>query len=136
MSGESQQIRLKTLIFTIIVILSNALGDLFLTLGLKQQTTELSLSPVAYVAAMFTPLVSLGIVLLTLWLLTRMALFGWADLSFVLPLTSVGYVLTAVMGKLVLNEDISAKRWLGTVLIVAGTAVVGRTSVRTTEDSR
>ena len=34
-----------------------------------------------------------GIGLLILWLLTRMALISWADLSFVLPVTSIGYVL-------------------------------------------
>jgi len=68
---------------TIIVVLSNAFGDLFLTLGMKQHAAELSLSPVAYIAAMFSPWVATGIALLVVWMLTRMALFGWADLSVV-----------------------------------------------------
>jgi len=134
MGGDSRRIRLKTLIFTLIVILSSALGNLFITVGMKQQTAELSLSPAGYIAAIFTPWVALGVALLIVWMLTRMALFGWADLSYVLPVTSVGYVLSAMMGKLVLHEEISAKRWIGTLLIVAGTAVVGRTSVHTTRE--
>jgi len=38
-----------------------------------------------YVAAMLNPYVALGMTLLIVWLLTRMALTEWADLSFVLP---------------------------------------------------
>ena len=32
--------------------------------------------------------------------LSRMALLSWADLSYVLPVTSVGYVLVALIGKI------------------------------------
>jgi uncharacterized membrane protein len=91
----------------------------------------LSLSPVGYIAAIFTPWVALGICLLIVWLLTRMALFGFADLSYVLPVTSLGYVGSAVLGHLFLHEVVSVRRWAGTLLIVAGTAIVGRTTVRT-----
>lgn len=80
---------------------------------------------------MLNPYVALGIVLLILWLLTRMALLSWADLSFVLPLTGVGYVLAAVFGKLFLNESITSFHWLGTLLIFAGTAMVGSTDQQT-----
>ena len=57
---------------------------------------------------LFHPWVALGVVLLILWLLSRMALLSWADLSYVLPVTSVGYVLVALIGKLLLNEPITA----------------------------
>jgi len=49
----------------------------------------------------------------------------------VLPLTAIGYIITAAMGRFVLNEQISASRWSGTLLIVAGTALVGMTDSRT-----
>jgi uncharacterized membrane protein len=52
---------------------------------------------------------------------------SWADLSFVLPLTGVGYVLAAVLGKLFLAEEVTARHWIGTLLIFAGVAVVGTT---------
>ncbi len=42
-----------------------------------------------------------------------MALLSWADLSYVLPVTSIGYVLVALMGKLLLHEQITLKRWAG-----------------------
>jgi uncharacterized membrane protein len=64
-------------------------------------------------------------------MLSRMALLSWADLSYVLPVTSIGYVLTAIAGRVFLNEDISAIRWAGTLFIVAGTALVGLTQPKT-----
>jgi len=40
------------------------------------------------------------------------------------------------MGRVFLGEHISATRWAGTLLIVAGTALVGSTAVRTTPGPR
>ena len=49
-----------------------------------------------YIQVLFDPWVALGVVLLIVWLLSQMTLLSWADLSYVLPVTSVGYVLTAL----------------------------------------
>jgi uncharacterized membrane protein len=129
----SGRIRLKTGIFAIIVIFSNALGNLLLTWGLRHWDGELTLSPLGYIRAIFNPWVAAGVLLLILWMLSRMALLSWADLSFVLPVTAFGYVVSALFGKLFLGEQVTAGRWAGTLLIVAGIALVGRTSVRTTQ---
>jgi uncharacterized membrane protein len=61
-----------------------------------------------------------------------MALLSWADLSYVLPVTALGYVLTVLAGRVLLTEQVTGKRWAGTLLIVAGVFLVGRTPVRTT----
>lgn len=99
---------------------------------MKHQTQELGLSPLAYIETIFTPWVAVGVVLLVVWLLTRMLLLSWADLSFVLPVTSIGYVLSAVIGRLAFDEQVPWPRWLGILLIVAGTALVGLTHPGTT----
>ena len=93
----------------------------------------MSANPLDFIRAMFHPLVALGIVLLILWLLTRMALFSWADLSFVVPVTAVGYILAAVLGHFFLGETVTVTNWLGTFLIFFGTAFVGTTKPLTTE---
>jgi uncharacterized membrane protein len=62
-----------------------------------------------------------------------MLLLSWADLSYVLPITSVGYVLTAISGRLLLGEQISAARWTGVTLIMAGVVLVGRTQHNSVE---
>src|SRR5271166_1219435 len=122
----------KTWILTFIVVLTQAFGNLFLSWGMKHQRVDLGLSPGGYIAAIFSPPVAFGITLLIIWLLTRMTLLSWADLSFVLPVTSIGYVLSAVTGKYFFDEHISWQRWLGTLLIVGGIVLVGMTRPNTT----
>ena len=54
-------------------------------------------------------MLTLGVLLMILWMLSRMALLSWADLSYVLPVTAIGYVLVALVGKALLDEQISGE---------------------------
>ncbi len=114
----------KTRLFAAIVILSNTLGNFFIARGMRGLAVPAD-SPLHLLLAIFTPWVALGIALLILWLLSRMVLLSWADLSYVLPVTSLGYVANALMGHFFLGEHITMARWSGTLLIVAGTVLVG-----------
>jgi uncharacterized membrane protein len=62
-----------------------------------------------------------------------MAMLSWADLSYVLPVTSVAYVLVALVGRFVLHEQVSLARWAGITLIMVGVTLVGHTAPRTTQ---
>ncbi len=86
-----------------------------------------------FLRAIFNPYILLGTSLLILWLLTRMTLLSWADLSYVLPVTSIGYVLTTLIGKYFFAEQITPYRWMGTLLIIGGMVLVGQTSPRTAQ---
>jgi uncharacterized membrane protein len=107
------------------------LGNLALSWGMKHGS-PLGSGVFDYIKAIFNPWVMAGIGLLILWMLSRIALLSWADLSYVLPVTSIGYVLAAVAGALFLGEHISPSRWIGTLFIMAGAILVGRTAARTT----
>jgi uncharacterized membrane protein len=132
MSTDTSRLRAKTWICATVVVLSNVFGNYFLKRGMPATLP----TPLAYIAALFQPLVALGVLLLITWMLSRMTLLSWADLSYVLPVTSIGYVLVALEGKVLLNEEISLKRWAGIVLIMAGVALVGAgTSVQTARRS-
>jgi drug/metabolite transporter (DMT)-like permease len=120
MSTESARLRVKTWICASVVVLSNVFGNFFMKRGMPAELPN----PLAYIKVLFQPWVSLGVVLLILWMLSRMALLSWADLSYVLPVTSVGYVLVALAGRVLLNEQITSQRWAGILLIVAGVALV------------
>jgi len=102
-----------------------AVGNLSLAFGMKHLAQSVSANPLTYLRAMLDPFVAIGVVALILALLTRMALFSLADLSFVLPVTAVGYIIATVLGKVILHETVTAERWAGTVLIVVGAALVG-----------
>jgi drug/metabolite transporter (DMT)-like permease len=120
-----KRIEWKTRLFTAVVILTNAFGNLFLARGMRRLAAPVD-SAGSMIAAIFTPWVAGGVALLIVWLLSRMALLSWADLSYVLPVTSLGYVANAVLGHFFLGEHVSLERWSGTLLIVAGTMLVGR----------
>ena len=122
MTSETARLRLKTWICTLIVVFSNPFGDFFLKRGLPE-SAHLT-SPLEFVGALFQPWVAVGVTLLIVWQLSRMALLSWADLSYVLPVTSIGYVVVALIGKVLLHEAITGRRWAGIVLIVAGVALV------------
>jgi len=129
-----RRVDFKIKVLTAFVVLSNVLGNLALSWGMKHPTAQLTDSPLAYLQMIFTPWVLLGITLLILWLLSRMTLLSWADLSFVLPVTSIGYVITTFLGKYFFSEQISWQRWLGTLAIMLGMILVGLTTPNTTCD--
>ena len=126
----------KTRIFTTIVVVTNVLGNSFLSHGMKSVGELISLSPVPSIRALFNPWVAVGVTLLILWLLSHMAMLSWADLSYVLPVTSIAYVLVALVGRIFLHEHVSFTRWAGIALITAGVALVGQTTPRTTTARR
>jgi len=128
------RVDLKTRLLTVFVVVTNVLGNFFLSWGMKHQPADLGISPLAYIRLIFSPWALLGTTLLILWLLSRMTLLGWADLSYVLPVTSIGYVLTAVLGRFFLDEKITPLRWAGTLLIVIGIVFVGLTRPDTTTE--
>lgn len=122
----------KTIILTLVVILSNVIGNFSLSWGMRKTGPGVLQSPLGYIQALFNPWVAIGVCLLLLWMLSQMVLLSWADLSYVLPVTAAGYVLAAIAGRMILDERISAARWSGVVLIMAGVVLVGRTQHSTT----
>lgn len=123
-------LRAKTRLFAVLTILSNVAGNSALTKGM-QQLGGIGNSPLALIAALFHPWVAVGVALLIVWTLTHMALLSWADLSYVIPVTALSYVVTAFAARLLLGENVSVARWIGIVLITAGVTLVGRTEGNT-----
>ncbi len=115
----------------IMVLLLKPFGNLSLAWGMRHFSQVLSANPFLYARAMLNPYVALGVLMLAGGLLMRMALLSLADLSFVLPLTATGYILSTLLGKFFLSENVSAWRWLGTLLIFLGTAIVASTKQKT-----
>lgn len=106
------------------VTLFSAIGDSLLSQGMKE-VGSISLAHVSHVVLAITnPWVALGILFLLAFFSCYMVALSWADLTYVLPATSVGYVLLAFIAKYHLHEQITTSRWLGIVLITAGVGFV------------
>ncbi len=121
----------KTQVLLGIVIVTNALGNVVLGYGMRGIGDISSYSPAELVrsgiASLANPWVLAGVGLLAIFFAAHTLLLSWADLSYVLVVTSIGYVLVAVFSATLLGEEISMMRWAGTVLIAFGVAVVGST---------
>ncbi len=101
-----------------------AAGDSMLSHGMKQ-TGAISLHhPLGLILAVLNPWVAVGIVLLLAFFATYTTALSWADLTYVLPATSLGYVLLALVARFVLHEQVSPLRWLGIALISGGVGFV------------
>jgi drug/metabolite transporter (DMT)-like permease len=127
---------LKTRVCLLIIVLANALGNILLGYGMRQVGSIASYSPVALVVsgvrAARNPFVLAGVGFLLIFFLAHMIVLSWADLSYVLLMTSAGYILVAVLSWGLLGETVAPLRWLGTLVIVSGVTLVSRTPARTT----
>ena len=74
--------------------------------------------------AILNPWVAIGILLLLAFFATYMTALSWADLTYVLPATSLGYVLLAFVARFLLHEHVSPLRWLGIALITGGVGFI------------
>jgi len=103
-----------------------ATGDSFLSHGMRQ-VGSVSLHQLSTVIlAVLNPSVALGILFLLGFFLCYTTALSWADLTYVLPASSLGYVLLALMAKFWLHEHIASTRWLGIFLISVGVGFVTR----------
>jgi len=101
-----------------------AAGDSMLSHGMKQ-TGSISIHHLpSLLLAVANPWVAVGILLLLAFFASYMNALSWADLTYVLPATSFGYVLLALVAKFALHEQVSPLRWLGIALIAGGVGFV------------
>jgi drug/metabolite transporter (DMT)-like permease len=136
MNSERRAQRKKTQVLVALVIVTNVLGNAFLSRGMHQVGRIVSLSPVAYLRALANPFAIVGILILIVWILSDLALLSRADLSFVLPVTASAYVLVALVGHFFLHDHISWQRWTGILLITGGVILAEETPERTTNGGR
>lgn len=118
----------KVLIVLILALVLEAVGVVFLSRGLKQigEPERMTFSEVTRIIGrgIANPNILLGVALETIFFGALLYLLSQRDVSLIWPLTSLGFVLTAVAARLILNEEIHWTRWLGVTLIVIGAAFV------------
>ncbi len=108
------------------VSLCASIGDSLLSRGMKQ-VGNISLSHFSdLILAVLNPSVALGILLLLGFFASYMTALSWADLTYVLPATSLGYVLLTLIAKFYLHETVTTSRWIGVLMISAGVGFVTR----------
>jgi drug/metabolite transporter (DMT)-like permease len=99
-------------------------GDSMLSHGMKQ-VGGISIHHLQRVIfAVANPWVVIGILFLLGFFATYTNALSWADLTYVMPATALGYVLLALVARFALHEHISPMRWIGIALITSGVGFV------------
>ena len=111
-------------------------GDSLLSYGMKQVGNISWRNIPDLLLAIANPWVGAGIVLLLGFFASYMIALSWADLTYVLPASSLGYVLLALIARFALHEQISLMRWLGIALVSGGVGFVTSGPERTSRPPR
>ncbi|HEX7360295.1 MAG TPA: hypothetical protein VF283_07370 [Bryobacteraceae bacterium] len=123
---------LKNRIFITLVVLTNTFGNLCLAIAMRNMPGLGAVPFGSYLEALFSnPWLYLGVALLASWMISTLSMYTWADLTYILPVTASGYIITALLGKFILNEQESVFRWAGVVVIACGVMLVAETPERT-----
>ena len=129
-----RHLRNKTLLFVVLMVVASSAGDIFLKQGMGQIDVQLNAASLgsAFLQTAVSGRIWVGIVCVLASFIFYLMLMSWADYSYVMPVSSFGYALVALLGVLVLGESVTPGRWAGVALICLGVGLVGRTEPRTT----
>ncbi len=119
---------LKTIVITLIAVVSGTWGDILMAQAMKSigevKVTGLRSLWRTGITVFTTPKVWLAIFFMAVFFFLWLAVLSWAELTFALPLTALTYVLNALLAPSCLGEQVTPLRWLGTVVIALGVALV------------
>ena len=119
---------MRTVLTLAVLSLCGALGDVCLAKGMKQvgalPTLRLRAMLVLGRKMARNGAVRLGLLFMIADFVTFVVVLSWADVSFIVPATSLHFVLATLGAKWLLHEHISRVRWCGTILVGLGVALL------------
>ena len=119
---------MKLIVILLIGLVMEAIGVVFLSKGLKQigEITTVNAGEIARLIGRGATNgnILIGVFFEAAFFGTLLYLMSRGDVSFVWPLTSLGFVLTTLAAKFYLHENVSGLRWGGVLLIVLGAGLI------------
>jgi uncharacterized membrane protein len=121
----------KTLVLVLIACVLGGAGHVFLAKGMKT-IGDMTEAPSGRLGGMVSrtlsnPWVIFGVFLQALFFAMYLVLISRADVSMILPLTAIDYIVVVFLAQMMLGETVTSMRWIGVALIVVGTTLVSRT---------
>ena len=122
---------LKTLLLVVVAVALGGAGHVMLSKSIRP-VGDLTEAPTGRLGGMVgralsSPWLVAGIALQALFFVTYLMLLSRADVSQLLPMTALDYIVVALLAQWILGEVITPARWAGIGLIVVGVALVSRT---------
>jgi drug/metabolite transporter (DMT)-like permease len=114
--------------FVFLVVVAGTSGEMFVSRAMKQIGEVTSFRPAAIarvvLRALGAPWMWAGLGMMALAFFSLLVLLSRANVSFVVPVTALSYVMAALGGRFFLGEQVSTNRWLGVCLVCLGVALV------------
>ncbi|HYE90586.1 MAG TPA: EamA family transporter [Terriglobales bacterium] len=121
----------KTMIIVLIAAVLGGTGHVFLAKGMRPvgDLTEASSDRIGGMVAraVSNPWLLFGVVLQAGFFFIYLLLLSRDDVSLVLPLTAIDYIVVAVLAQYMLGEIVTPIRWMGMGLIVGGVGLLSKT---------
>lgn len=119
---------LSEIVLFFFVIVVGTSGELCVTRAMKtvgevQQFTPLALLAVAG-RAIRVPWMWIGFGMMGTAYFALLGTLARANVSFVIPVTALGYLVGAVGGRRFLGETVSRRRWIGVLIVCAGVVLI------------
>lgn len=118
----------KVILMLIFFICCSTGGEIAMTHGMKRVGEPESFRPLALLRfigkAVRSGWVWFAMPLMAASFYSLLVLLSWAPLSIVIPASASNYVVGTFGAKYLLKEQVSAKRWMGVVMVCVGVALV------------
>lgn len=124
----------KTICILLVALVLESAGLALLSRGLRQIGEPASYAPMELLRlagrGVTNSSILSGVFLEAIFFGLFLLLMSMKDVSVVLPLTSLGFLLTTLIAKYFLHEQVTALRWAGICLIVFGSGLVNLSDQR------
>lgn len=118
---------LEYILFVLIIVVGTG-GELCLGRAMKETGELERLRPSAAISLLWRALrvkwIWIGVAMMATAFFSLLLLLSFEDVSFVVPVTALSYLVGAVGGIFFLGERIPWQRWIGIALVSIGVAVV------------
>jgi drug/metabolite transporter (DMT)-like permease len=110
------------------IVVFGTVGEIFVSRAMKENGEVKNFRPVALLAVILRALrvkwMWLGVGMMAVGFFSLLAVFSFANVSFVVPVTALSYVVGALGGRFFLGERVNLQRWIGILLVCAGVTLV------------
>ena len=115
-------------IFFFFIVVFGTTGEIFMSRAMKETGEVKDFRPVALAEVILRALrvkwMWLGVGMMAVGFFSLLAVFSFENVSFVVPVTALSYVVGALGGRFFLGERVSLQRWIGILLVCAGVTLV------------